>query len=281
MKGIILTFAAGWFAFAPSCASAGAACARLRVKDSVQIGGGELTLADLLSADTCLPVRMMAARISLGVAPLAGTVRVLERSQVRGLLEELGSASGLKDEVENVPAKIVVQRWEVKKSCAAIAGFALRSSSTDGNRGPSLENFDCAAAQSIPEDAALELTKSAWNPALRRWEFSMRCARAEDCVPFLVWAGGTPKGRVYGVRSGAMLSSVQEPSAAYGAESERLIKAGQTAILRWDEGGIRIVLPVTCLEGGALGQTVRVRFKNAGRILRAEILSDGTLRAGL
>jgi flagella basal body P-ring formation protein FlgA len=78
-----------------------------------------------------------------------------------------------------------------------------------------------------------------------------------------------------------MLSSIQQSSDTFGAAGEQLIKPGQTATLRWDEGGIRIVLPVTCLDAGALGQTVRVQFKNARRILRAEILSDGTLRAGL
>jgi hypothetical protein len=116
MKCVILTFAAAWFAFAPSCADAGAACSRLRVKDSVQIAGGELTLADLLSADTCLPVRTTAARINLGVTPLAGTVRVIAGLQVRAWLEDLGPASGLKDEsLEDVPAKIMVQRGGAKK----------------------------------------------------------------------------------------------------------------------------------------------------------------------
>jgi hypothetical protein len=41
------------------------------------------------------------------------------------------------------------------------------------------------------------------------------------------------------------------------------------------------VLPVTCLEAGGLGQFVRIRFKNAARTLRAEIVGAGMLRASL
>jgi flagella basal body P-ring formation protein FlgA len=41
------------------------------------------------------------------------------------------------------------------------------------------------------------------------------------------------------------------------------------------------VLPVTCLEAGALGQVVRVRLKNVARTMRGEVMSDGTLQARL
>jgi len=63
--------------------------------------------------------------------------------------------------------------------------------------------------------------------------------------------------------------------------AERLVAPGETATLTWDQGGIRVVLPVTCLDAGAMGQFVRVRLKNATRILRAEVVGAGTLRASL
>jgi hypothetical protein len=281
MKRIILNLTAAWFVLGGSGVAAVAACAGLRVEASVQITGGELTLADLLGADTCATVRRIAASLGLGAAPLAGSVRVLDRLEVRGLLENLASASGQKDQaVENLPAQIVVRRGGVKKSCAAIAGFALRSASRGGNDALSLENFNCAGAQLIPEGASLALTKTIWNAALQRWEFSLRCTKPEDCVPFMVWARAISSGKAYDSGLPFMqLSSLRKSSQAYGAESERLIKPGQTATLRWDEGGIRTVSPVTCLDGGTLGQTVRVQFKNARRILRAKVMSDGSLRA--
>lgn len=60
-----------------------------------------------------------------------------------------------------------------------------------------------------------------------------------------------------------------------------MLKPGQSAMLRWDEGAIRIALPVICLEAAFPGQIVRVRVRNASRILKAQLLNDGTLRAGL
>ena len=134
--------------------------------------------------------------------------------------------------------------------------------------------MNCAAAPSIAEATPLELTRTRWSPGLRRWEFSVRCARPEDCVPFLLWS------RDENARP-ARARTVGAPMKLGGNEQERLVKRGQTVILTWDQGGIRIVLPVICLDAGGLGQFVRAQFKNAPRIVRAEVLSDGTLRASL
>jgi flagella basal body P-ring formation protein FlgA len=68
---------------------------------------------------------------------------------------------------------------------------------------------------------------------------------------------------------------------AAGTGTGQLIKPGQTATLTWEQSGIRVVLPVTCLDGGGLGQLVRIRFKNGAQTLRAEVVGAGSLRAGL
>jgi flagella basal body P-ring formation protein FlgA len=69
--------------------------------------------------------------------------------------------------------------------------------------------------------------------------------------------------------------------AAQGKGESLLVRPGQTATLIWDKGGIRVILPVTCLEAGARGQVVRVRLKNVVRTLRAEVMEDGTLQVRL
>jgi hypothetical protein len=99
----------------------------------------------------------------------------------------------------------------------------------------------------------------------------LRCMQREDCIPFLVWAHAdrTPP------------AAESDPPKAAGAAVESLVKSGQTATLTWDEAGIRVVLPVTCLEAGGLGQLVRVQFRNGARILRAEVVGSGALRATL
>jgi flagella basal body P-ring formation protein FlgA len=60
-----------------------------------------------------------------------------------------------------------------------------------------------------------------------------------------------------------------------------LVKPGQIVTLTWDQRGIRIVLPVTCLDAGGMGQFVRVRLQNAPRVLRAEVVGQAMLRASL
>jgi len=287
MKWMIFVFAAAWFAPAlPGLA--GATCGHLRVKAQVVVGSGDISLADLLESGACRQYRQAAAEVKLGAAPLAGTVRVLDGGQVRRRLNGVATASGLREElVQDVPARIEVQRGGEKKACAAIAEFAVRSLSLERRSGISPESFHCAGASSIPADAPLEMAKAVWNAGLQRWEFSLRCTRSGDCVPFLVWAGESREKEssdaVASARSGSpgISSSPSQPFDDHAAVDERLIKAGQTATLRWDAGGIRIVLPVTCLDSGTLGETVRVRFKSTPRILWAEILSDGSLWAGM
>jgi Chaperone for flagella basal body P-ring formation len=273
MKCIGLMLVAAAVALVPR-SSAAAPCSAVSVKANVEMERGELTLADLLRADACPQIHQAAAQVALGIAPRPGSARVLDGRQVWGWIGTL--AASLEQNLSaEIPERIVVRRGGAGKSCAEIAGFVVRHSSQDRDSTSSLGNFDCAAARSIPQNAALELVRSAWNPALRRWEFALRCTAPQACVPFLVWAGEpTP-------RKAAELTRVALGPADLGYGEQRLVKPGQTATLRWDEGGIRIVLPVTCLDSGGLGQMVRVRFKNAAGILRAEVLSDGTLLAGL
>jgi hypothetical protein len=165
------------------------------------------------------------------------------------------------------------------KSCYEIArhikGSGAFENPTAMNR--TLEDLNCAAAANIPEDAALELTRTHWNAALQRWEFVLRCARRADCVPFLVWA--------HAEKSDAQVahSQFQRPDlVGSGANiAADLVKSGQTALLTWDSAGIRVVLPVTCLDAGSLGQTVRVRFQHVDRIVRAEVVGAGALTSTL
>jgi flagella basal body P-ring formation protein FlgA len=74
-------------------------------------------------------------------------------------------------------------------------------------------------------------------------------------------------------------SATNAPGAA--AEEEAAVKRGQTATLTWDEAGIRVVLPVICLEAGRIGQSVLVRLENGTRTLRAEVVGTRAVRASL
>lgn len=257
------------------------ACIQIEVPAHVQAATGNLTLADLLSQGSCAELLQAAAQVSLGAVPRRGSSRVLDGGEVRRWFADLIRVASVRDELgeagaaaARIPERIVVEATGAMKDCAMIAQFIRSAGSTSGgvvSLTGRWQELNCAAARHIPEDATLELTKKIWQAANRRWEFTLRCARRSDCVPFLVWAYGEDAPRMN-------LGAVPE---APEVSVRQVVKPGQTASLIWDERGIRIIAPVTCLDGGTVGQSVRVRFKNGPEILRAEILSDGSLRASL
>lgn len=295
MKCLAMVLISGMLAALSLQCRADQACEEVTVKASVEGGSGALTLADLLAPGTCAQLRNAAARVSLGRVPRSGSVRVLDGRVIRRGLEDLtggmGSGGGGKTGGMTIPERIAVKRRGATKSCAEIARFvagAVPDEDLAKVPGRWQADLDCAAAHSIPEEAPLALTKSSWSAALERWEFALRCARPGDCVPFLVWVHD-PRAPVDGMRR-VQSGAARSPKASAESSSrlqpgtigaERLVAPGQTATLTWDQAGIRVVLPVTCLDAGGLGQRVRVRLKNAGRILQAEVVGEGTLRATL
>jgi hypothetical protein len=291
--------------------SAQPACGPVVVRAEVEAAPGELSLADLLAPGTCPQVYRLAAQVSLGTVPRAGSVRVLEGSQIRQLMEGFGereqnSASGGSPRIPErgipersipelvipervsperiiperiIPERIVVRQARAVKTCAEIAEFLSTAGRSPGGAAARRwqEDLDCAASGNIPQDAPLELLKASWNVGLERWEFGLRCGRPADCIPFLVWTREQtpPDGFLQSFPRQAETASADANPMA------RLIRTGQTAMLTWEQAGIRIVLPVTCLEAGGLGQFIRVRFKNASGTLRAEVVGAGTVRASL
>lgn len=254
-----------------SSLEAWAACRTLQLRDSVEVGPGELSLADLLPPGSCPRLYQAAARVSLGAVPRAGSERVLDGQEIGQRLARLqdgaDSMPGIGSPPASVPARIIVRLAGRMASCGDLAHFlvaAVRDVASD----PGWQNhLHCSGAGNVPAGAALELMKTAWNPLLRHWEFTLRCERAEECVPFLLWADAKPDREGFSAR--ALRDQPGDP----------VVKRGETATLTWDQGGIRVVLPVMCLEAGGIGQSIRVRLENAGRTLRAQVVGAGALRA--
>jgi hypothetical protein len=169
------------------------------------------------------------------------------------------------------------------------------------------QTLDCSSALHIPHGAPLKLTKQFWDAALHNWEYSLRCVHPGDCVPFLIRARATvaqgPKTVSHvvpqmGSRKPTSRNAASGPGilpfprsshsfqtspvlAATLVNQPLLVRPGETVTLTWEEAGIRLVLPVTCLDRGGLGQEVRARMKTGGRVLRAEVVGEGKLRAAL
>jgi hypothetical protein len=284
MKWIAIALMSGvLLATMPQCA-AQAACAGVSVRASVDAAREDLTLDDFLSSETCPRTRQAAAQVSMGKAPRAGAVRVVEGQQMRALLvglvsNDAGSAASFKIP-DRIPDRIMVRRAGATKSCVEIADFLAGAAPSQDDRLSSRlwrNNLECGAIQGIAEDAELELIKADWDAGLRRWEFLLHCVRPEECVPFMVSARDPGQGSSPYAASSAESSRRVQSSAGFAL----LVRQGETAILTWDQAGIRVTLPVTCLDAGGLGQYVRVRLKSSPQILRAEVIGNRAVQVKL
>ena len=149
---------------------------------------------------------------------------------------------------------------------------------------PEVAALDYSAAAGVPAQAALELTRTEWDAVRHTLDFRLRCVRHEECIPFLV---RTRVGESQATRFAAIFAPLNAaarhtPLAGQATSSgDLLVKTGQQATLIWEQSGIRIRLPVVCLEAGARGQQIRVRTQTGARNLRGEVLRSGVLRAVL
>jgi Chaperone for flagella basal body P-ring formation len=293
-----------------SCLPAAAApCTGIGIRAAAEVSDSGVSLADLLTTESCPALRQAAAAVWLGNSPQPGSTRIFEGSEIRRALDQLTLAAPTREIVAKaylperavpdrivpesiVPERIVVRRAGVRASCAEIADFISRSlrmpmpagafqaAGHEPNGFQSLpRELDCGRAGRVPRGAPLEVTRVFWDPALQGWEYSVRCVHAGDCVPFLVHriltvvsSGQTPP-------TGSVARFQKDRPQS--ADAPLAVQVGQTATLFWEQDGIRAVLPVTCLDRGSVGSLVRARTQNGNRILRAEVVSAGVLRAAL
>jgi hypothetical protein len=268
-------------------------CRPVTVQPNVAVPAGEVSLADLLAPGTCPQLATAAASVRLGRAPLPGSLRVLAadevRSRLQGLLDQRASAD--RESLIQIPPRVTVRRAQATMSCGELRErleAALRSYSSAASEALAAErerdfralltNIDCTPTNRLPQHANLVLLRAFWDPASREWEFSMRCAQANDCVPFLVRARADV-GRLSAAAFPHPLQPSPTQSAGISLLPAPVVKPGDTLTLLWDQAGIRLVLPVVCLDRGGLGDAVRVRIKNGSRVLRAEVVGGGMLRA--
>ncbi len=177
------------------------------------------------------------------------------------------------------------------RACAEIAAWmngVLRAAISTGVDSPSVPkeiaqgnlqpgNLDCGAVPSLVPGIPLELMKTFYDRTLHSWEFLVRCAHTSDCVPFLVrWPQPATKNSLLPDQLAPPQAS--SPRVKSGGRQYSLLRPGQAVTLVWDQDGIRVVLPAICLDGGNVGESIRVRTTTGGRVLRAEIVNQSLLR---
>lgn len=261
-----------------------------RVLPEVQVGQAGFFLSDLLDAGGC-PQLAAAANVRLGAAPLAGSERVLEASEVRALLERV-LGPGQSAAAIRIPERVRVRRaGGTRASCAEIAGSMVSNLSPGApeealrNSANALNAADIECGARILEGTPVEITDSRWDAGLGSWELRARCRHSEDCVPFLIRVPGSRLPTMI-LRSRALArpslgkATKSRPSIRV-SNSPTVIRRGQTASLVWDKDGIRTIVPTISLEGGNEGETVRARIAPSGRVVRAIVTGAGQLRMAL
>jgi len=267
MSRIRTLFTAAWLAcmllFCGLCSAAPCAVA---VQSIASVDGASFTLADLLSPQSCPEFAIAASRLALGRVPLEGSPRIIDGSELRARIKEFSRQNhGDIAQILDVPKKITVSRAGARLSCTEIAARLLNPAPQEpGSLSPEI---DCGAGGRIRRDAALEITNKKSDPALHTWILSVRCTDPADCVPFVLRSPDATSGNI--ARNMTLIDKPATP----------VVRAGQSASLLWERNGIRLVLPVVCMEPGAVGDLVQVRTANRLRVLRAIVVGVGILRA--
>ena len=155
---------------------------------------------------------------------------------------------------------------------------------------PSPENVDYAGVVPVKAGGSLEVSSIAQELALHYWQFRLRCNPVRACLPFFVrvrWheqPSGQLGHKLSSLPKLARPSAYAVPSgAANDLESAQplLVRAGQPARLLMEGAGMRISVPVICLERGAKGQQIRARSRESGLVFRARVTAEGVLAVSL
>lgn len=270
MKGLWIA-ACCWMLVSTSSPSLAEHDCRVTVPPEVAISGGEFSLADLLPPDACPALRLATAQIRLGRTPRAGSLRVFTGGELRMRLEKMQrGGSELRRMIVQVPDRVVVRSAGPRLSCAEI-GSGLFGFSGFSSAAPV-----CGAGDRVPADATFEAIRRIWDPAHASWNVTARCRRPADCVPFLLQIP-EPAASELGFSQPTM--KLTDFAARPRYLEHAIIRPGQNARLLWEQNGVRLTIPVVCLDAGGTGEIVRARLRQSSRVLRAEVIDGKTLRA--
>lgn len=111
----------------------------------------------------------------------------------------------------------------------------------------------CAVSSRFPDPALEVMTVSRISPTEAK--VRMRCRHKNSCLPFLVVLHSSVAETKE--KAGTAGGSVTAVSPLVN-QSQITIRSGKRVTLLSESGGVRITLPVICLQNGALGQQIRV-----------------------
>jgi hypothetical protein len=126
-----------------------------------------------------------------------------------------------------------------------------------------------------PGDAGLEIVRSDFDPGMKRGRFLLRASRDPSVLPFYALVqfreGSGSAGFLAAIAIKDAPSQQHLRAAPRKAKPEILVAPNQTATLVLRSESLSMVTDVVPLERGAIGQQVRVRAADTGKIFRARV----------
>lgn len=160
---------------------------------------------------------------------------------------------------------------------SAARKLILRAAQEEGIGSVAFEKAHCPSP--LSEETKLRIERSRWDPVFATLEFRLRCQPATACLPFLVRVRPEDPVRAAHWRTGLSKTDVESMPASSGGPASVLVRPGQTVMLVWNVGSLRITRPMVCLDPGRAGQQVRTRSRAGGRMVRARVLSAEVVEA--
>jgi hypothetical protein len=249
---------------------------KIELAREVTVAGSRVLLSDLLPATAPESLRERASEIGIGAAPLPGNTRFLEREAIES---QVGSNVGILSEV-SIPERIIVRTDsrpitvnEVFETIrAALAQKGLISAGTLRPEDILLESQILVA----PGDSGLQVMRMDLDHGLRRARFLLWPSRSPKVIPFFATA------KLEGDLSGLQYRATADPghiantraivpAVARPAKAEILVGQGERATLLLHSEVLRMFVDVVSLERGTLGQQIRVRMADTGKVLNARV----------
>ncbi len=258
------------------CAGGEPRLEKVGLLESAKVSQDTITLADLLPSNAPSSVKEIAAHASLGLAPQPGSWRALTSAQIESRLRD---TPDLLARLE-IPDRVLVTRAYRALSRGEIVRSIEEALKTEG-LGDSDRLKDALLRLDAPvlvahDDAGIKAVRVEYDRLQRKAVFRLWASNEPRLLPFYVSIDNFPRAEQLAERT-ATPAGGNAPKGR--TQSAILVAAGKPARLVGEGPNFRFSTIVVPLQPGRKGQFIRVRERGTRRLLRAEVVGEGLLRA--
>ncbi len=244
-----------------------------------EVGGDTILLASLLPPNAPPAFQNAAAAISLGSLPQTGSTRRFSRDTVAAAI----AGGGLPLSSFVVPEFMTVRRAGrplTREEIFAAIQTALAKRHTAGlpEFGPQDLVYD--AAITVPNgDVRLDVTQISFDQAIGCALFRLRPRAVPSAPQFYVTARFAPGASAITVPRLHKSVPLSDSQILEGPGATILVDPRQSARLHLHSQDADMLLAVSPLQRGHLGETIRVRLRASGKTLQARVVGNNSLDA--